>query len=206
VARVGPNNKLANGAGSALASVKRLLGLPGALLSKAQGLGKGRPAKYRILFVCMGNICRSPMAEAVTRHMAEKEGLATRITVASAGTHAREHAGWAPDERARRVAARRGYDMSKIRARVVIPEDFDRFDRILAMDAANLSLLRGKCPEESRAKLGLFLRCADSLEVTEVPDPYYGDESGFERVLDLCELAASGLLKELARDLPPPSP
>lgn len=201
-----PSKKLANGAEPALTGVKRLLGLPGALLSKARDLGKGRVPKYRILFVCMGNICRSPMAEAVTRHLAEKAGLAARITVASAGTHAREHAGWAPDERARRVASRRGYDMSKIRARAVVPEDFDRFDRILAMDAANLSLLRGKCPEESRAKLGLFLRCADSLEITEVPDPYYGDETGFERVLDLCELAASGLLKELARDVPPSPP
>jgi len=158
-------------------------------------LNTGAAARpYRILFVCMGNICRSPMAEAVTRGMAQSEGLASLLETASAGTHGHYHAGEPPDPRALRVGAKHGYDLSKIRARRVIEADFDRFDRILAMDEANLSILQRLCPEESRAKLGLFLDYAPELGVSEVPDPYYGAESGFERVLVLCERAARGLL------------
>ncbi|WP_313951761.1 low molecular weight protein-tyrosine-phosphatase [Accumulibacter sp.] len=154
----------------------------------------GAAAPYRILFVCMGNICRSPIAEAVTRSMAQREGLTAMVETDSAGTHGHFHAGEAPDPRARRVAAKRGYDLSRIRARRVAEADFDRFDRILAMDEDNLALLRRQCPEESHAKLGLFLAYAPDLGITEVPDPYYGGEEGFERVLELCELAARGLL------------
>ena len=154
---------------------------------------------YRILFVCMGNICRSPIAEAVTRSMAQRQGLATMLDLDSAGTHGHYHAGEAPDLRARRVAARRGYDLSRLRARLVIAADFDRFDRILAMDEANLAGLQRLCPEDSRSKLGLFLDYATGLGISEIPDPYYGAESGFERVVDLCELAAKGLLAEFAR-------
>jgi protein-tyrosine phosphatase len=155
--------------------------------------------RYRILFVCMGNICRSPIAEAVTRGIAQREGLATVFELDSAGTHGHYHAGEAPDARARRVAAKRGYDLSRMRARSVVDADFVRFDRILAMDETNLSLLRRQCAEESRPRLGLFLDYATGLGISEVPDPYYGAESGFERVLDLCELAATGLLAAYKR-------
>lgn len=147
----------------------------------------------------MGNICRSPIAEAVTRALAQRQGLAAVVDFDSAGTHGHYHAGEAPDARARRVALRRGYDLSRLRARLVIDADFDRFDRILAMDEANLAALQRQCPEEHRSKLGLFLDCAPSLGISEIPDPYYGAESGFERVVDLCEVAAKGLLADLAR-------
>ncbi len=147
----------------------------------------------------MGNICRSPIAEAVTRTLAQRQGLASGLELDSAGTHGHYHAGEAPDARARRVAARRGYDLSRLRARPVSNADFDRFNRILAMDEANLAALQRVCPEEFRPKLGLFLNYATGLGITEIPDPYYGAESGFERVVDLCELAARGLLADLAQ-------
>ena len=150
--------------------------------------------RYRILFVCMGNICRSPIAEAVLRGMAQREGLVGLLEADSAGTHGHYHAGESPDPRAHRVGARRGYDLSRIRARRVIEADFDRFDRVLALDQDNLASLQRLCPEEHRAKLGMFLDYAPDLGVSDIPDPYYGAESGFERVLDLCELAAKGLL------------
>lgn len=156
-------------------------------------------SRYRVLFVCMGNICRSPIAEGVTRSLAQRAGLAGRIEVASAGTHGHYHKGEPPDPRARRVAARRGYDLSGIRARLFVEADFARYDQILAMDESNLSLLQSICPNDSQAKLGLFLAHAPELGLYEVPDPYYGAESGFERVIDLCERAAHGLLAALAR-------
>ncbi len=147
----------------------------------------------------MGNICRSPLAEAVTRTLAELQDLAAVLDFDSAGTHGHYHAGEAPDARARRVALKRGYDVSRHRARSVIDADFARFDRILAMDEANLSALQRLRPEENRSKLGLFLDYAPGLGISEIPDPYYGAESGFDRVVDLCELAARGLLADLAR-------
>ena len=158
-----------------------------------------KPARYRILFVCMANICRSPIAEAVARALAQRQGLAAMCEFDSAGTHGHSHAGEAPDPRARRLAARRGYDLSRMRARPVIDADFDRFDRLLAMDQANLSGLQRQCPAEKQARLGLFLDYAEGLGLAEIPDPYYGADSGFERVLDLCELAANGLLAACAR-------
>ncbi|MCM8622294.1 MAG: low molecular weight phosphotyrosine protein phosphatase [Candidatus Accumulibacter sp.] len=154
---------------------------------------------YRILFVCMGNICRSPIAEAVTRTMAQRQGLAAMLQLDSAGTHGHYHAGEAPDVRARRIAAKRGYDLSRLRARPVIDADFDRFDRILGMDESNFFALQRQCPEEHRVKLGYFLDYAPALGINEIPDPYYGADSGFERVLDLCELAATGLLADYMR-------
>ncbi len=157
-------------------------------------------ARYRILFVCMGNICRSPIAEAVTRTLAQRQGLAAMLEVDSAGTHGHYHAGETPDARARRVAEKRGYDLSRLRARLVVEADFDRFDRILAMDEDNLAVLQRLRPEDSHARLGLFLDYAGELGISEIPDPYYGAEAGFERVVDLCELAAKGLLAELLRD------
>jgi protein-tyrosine phosphatase len=152
----------------------------------------------RILFVCMGNICRSPTAEGVTRALAERQGLAHGFEFDSAGTHG-YHIGKAPDARASATAAGRGYDLSSLRARQVNDYDFVRFDRILAMDRDNLDLLLQACPEEHRGKLGLFLEYAGSFDEEEVPDPYYGGQEGFERVLDMVEDAASGLLARMSR-------
>lgn len=149
--------------------------------------------RVSILLVCMGNICRSPTAEGVLRALVEREGLDAWLEIDSAGTHG-YHVGEPPDERAHRAAMRRGYDLSQLRARRVSDADFVRFDRILAMDMDNLSLLERACPAEHRHKLGLFLEYAASFDDREVPDPYYGDGDGFERVLDLIEDAARGLI------------
>jgi protein-tyrosine phosphatase len=153
---------------------------------------------YRVLFVCMGNICRSPTAEGVTRTHAERLGVAEAFEFDSAGTHG-YHVGNAPDARAREAAARRGYDLSRLKARQVNDYDFIRFDRILAMDRDNLALLRQSCPEQQQGKLGLFLEYAESIAEDEVPDPYYGGPEGFERVLDMIENAAAGLLSRPAK-------
>lgn len=141
----------------------------------------------------MGNICRSPMAEGVVRTLIERAGLIGRVELDSAGTHD-WHAGAPPDRRAQNAAARRGYDLSGLRARRVAASDFARFDHILAMDRDNLALLREACPEEHRRKLGLFLDHAENFDEEEVPDPYYGGIDGFERVLDMVEDAARGLI------------
>lgn len=152
----------------------------------------------RILFVCMGNICRSPTAEIVVKVLAERAGISSLIDVDSAGTHASSE-GERPDQRTRKVAITRGYDLSGLRARRVCDQDFIHFDRILAMDQQNLAFLRRSCPPEFWFKLGLFLDDADEPGLIEVPDPYYGGPEGFERVLDLCELAAQGLIKRVAK-------
>lgn len=152
----------------------------------------------RILFVCMGNICRSPTAEGVVRALAERRGLVERFEFDSAGTHG-YHIGKAPDARACEAAARRGYDLSPLRARQVNPYDFVRFDQILAMDRGNLDLLVSACPGGQRGKLALFLEYARDAAIDEVPDPYYGGPEGFEQVLDLIENAADGLLDRLGR-------
>lgn len=148
-----------------------------------------------VLFVCLGNICRSPAAEAVFRHKIGKAGLAERITVDSAGT-GDWHAGKAPDRRMCQAAARRGYDLSALRARQVEPVDFSRFDLILAMDQANLRDLEAQCPVDASAEVDLFLRRYRG-ERHEVSDPYYGGEEGFEDVLNLIEIASDALLAEL---------
>lgn len=152
----------------------------------------------RILFVCMGNICRSPTAEGVVRVHLDRTGLAADVELDSAGTHG-YHIGKAPDDRARKAAAARGYDLSALRARRVSDLDFVRYDRILAMDRDNLDELRQVCPAEHRHKLGLFLEYSRNFREREVPDPYYGGEEGFEHVLDLVEDAASGLIESLSR-------
>lgn len=152
----------------------------------------------RILFVCMGNICRSPTAEGVTRMLAEKQGVAAFFEFDSAGTHG-YHVGNPPDARARQAAAKRGYDLSPLKARQVSDFDFERFDRILAMDRDNLALLRQACPQEHHGKLGLFLEYASRSVGDEVPDPYYGGPEGFERVLDMIEDAATGLLDQFTK-------
>jgi protein-tyrosine phosphatase len=152
----------------------------------------------RILFVCMGNICRSPTAEGVVRVHLERAGLAADVELDSAGTHG-YHIGKAPDDRARKAAAMRGYDLSALRARRVSDLDFIRYDRILAMDRDNLDELRQVCPAEYHHKLGLFLEYSRNFREREVPDPYYGGEEGFEHVLDLVEDAATGLIDSLSR-------
>lgn len=145
----------------------------------------------------MGNICRSPLAEGVVRHLADRAGLAAVVEVDSAGTLA-YHAGEQPDPRARKVAASRGYDLSRMRARRVAEDDFAHFDLVLAMDRQNLAALERVCPEEHLHKLGLFMDYAEHSEQDEIPDPYYGGPDGFERVLDLCEAAARGLIGSIA--------
>jgi protein-tyrosine phosphatase len=150
----------------------------------------------RILFVCLGNICRSPTAEAVVRALAARELPELGLEVDSAGT-AGYHIGEPPDPRMRAAAARRGYDLTALRARIVEPSDFTRFDLILAMDRENLAVLRRRAPEETRERVRLFLEFAAHGELQEVPDPYYGGPNGFEEVLDLVEAAARGLLNYL---------
>lgn len=153
--------------------------------------------KTSILFVCMGNICRSPTAEGVFRHVVEEAGLGERIQIDSAGTHA-YHVGNPPDRRATAAAERRGISLGGIRARRVADEDFERFDYIIAMDLDNLDHLNDQSPPEYQGKLRLFLEFSSS-QGREVPDPYYGGSAGFERVLDLVEEASRGLLETLSR-------
>ncbi len=161
--------------------------------------------EVRVLFVCMGNICRSPTAEGVFVRKVREAGLGERIRIDSAGTHA-YHVGNPPDERTQRAALRRGYDLSALRARKVEVQDFTRFDYVLAMDADNLAILqrlRAQTGTDSEpAQLGLMMDfAADQGYASEVPDPYYGGESGFERVLDMLEAATEGLLQQIVRDL-----
>ena len=150
----------------------------------------------RILFVCLGNICRSPTAEAVLRHLAAREAPRLQVEIDSAGT-ADYHIGAAPDPRSQRAALRRGIDISGLRARQVTAQDFLRFDLILAMDRENLRDLLAMKPDRAHAEVRLFMEYAPSLGVLEVPDPYYRDASGFEEVLDLAAAASRGLLAEL---------
>jgi len=150
-----------------------------------------------VLFVCMGNICRSPTAEGVFRHYVSNAGLTDRIVIDSAGTHA-YHVGEPPDRRAVAAAERRGMSLQGIQARRVSDEDFERFDFILAMDEDNHACLVDQSPAEYHAKVRLFLEFSKGQE-REVPDPYYGGASGFERVLDLVEDASRGLLETLSR-------
>ena len=151
--------------------------------------------RTKILFVCMGNICRSPTAEGVTRALAERLGLSDCFEFDSAGTHD-YHIGKAPDPRTRKAAAQRGYELDALRGRQVSGEDFERFDLILAMDRNNLALLQEACPPALQSKLRLLLEFAEGCDEQEVPDPYHGGAEGFERVLDLVENAANGLLRQ----------
>jgi protein-tyrosine phosphatase len=152
--------------------------------------------KVKVLFVCMGNICRSPTAEAVFRHHVEKAGLLEHIQIDSAGTHD-YHIGDSSDARTQRAASLRGYDMSQLRGRQVEAGDFMRFDYVLAMDEANLDILQRLRPRDAQSQLGLFLEFAEHHSEREVPDPYFGGADGFERVLDMVEDAANGLLKQI---------
>jgi protein-tyrosine phosphatase len=149
-----------------------------------------------ILFVCLGNICRSPTAEGVMRHLAARANPPVEIEIDSAGT-AGYHIGAAPDPRSQDAARRRGIDIGALRARRVEPGDYLKFDLVLAMDRENLRALRAARPDNARAQLRLFLEYAPQSGLLEVPDPYYGAEPDFELVLDLCTAAARGLIAEL---------
>jgi len=154
--------------------------------------------RARILFVCTGNICRSPTADGVARRIVAELGLQREIEVDSAGTHG-FHAGERPDPRACAAAARRGYDLSRLRARRLTEQDFERFDLLLALDDGHLEIMQRKCPPEHAHKLRRLMEFAQHHEVREVPDPYYGGERGFELVLDLIEDGVRGLIEQIRR-------
>jgi len=154
--------------------------------------------KVSVLFVCLGNICRSPTAEGVFRHLLRQEGLDDQIITDSAGTHA-YHVGAPPDPRAQETARGRGIDLSDLRGRKAQADDFDKFDYILAMDSENYDNLSRICPPEHREKLHMFLDFAPHLNESEVPDPYYGGARGFDRVFDMVEHASRGLLDDIRK-------
>ncbi|MEA3638851.1 MAG: low molecular weight protein-tyrosine-phosphatase [Lamprobacter sp.] len=153
----------------------------------------------RVLFCCMGNICRSPTAQGVFTKLVIEEGLSPLIEVDSAGTHA-YHVGEPPDPRARDTAQRRGIDLSRQRARRAVAEDFERFDYVLAMDQDNHRALSSLCPPGFEDRLKLFMDYAPHLKIREVPDPYYGGANGFEVVFDMVDEAARGLLEAIRRE------
>jgi protein-tyrosine phosphatase len=155
-----------------------------------------RSGKYSVLMVCMGNICRSPTAEGVLRHLVVQAGLQDKVHIDSAGT-LDYHAGSPPDERSARHARQRGYDLSSLRARQVHALDFERFDLILAMDWQNLEELQSLCPPGQEHKLKRLMEFAPAGWGEVVADPYYGGRDGFEHVLDHVEAACQGLLSHL---------
>lgn len=150
----------------------------------------------KVLFVCTGNICRSPTAEGVARSVAARMGVADRFEFDSAGTHD-YHAGEGPDPRTAAAARRRGYDLASLRARQVTAHDFVHYDYVLAMAGEHLEWLQRVCPRPHLQKLGLLLEFSGRLDQADVPDPYYGGAQGFEQVLDLVEGAATGLIRRL---------
>ena len=154
----------------------------------------------KVLFVCMGNICRSPTAEGVFRKLTEDMSPELQLHIDSAGTHA-YHVGEPPDHRAQTAARARGIDLSSIRARKVTSQDFELFDFVLAMDRLNYEHLATLCPDDYRDRLHLFLSFAEDIALDDVPDPYYGGPNGFEQVLDLVEAASLELLNEIRRGL-----
>jgi protein-tyrosine phosphatase len=148
----------------------------------------------------MGNICRSPTAHGVFRHMVHEEGLGDRIEIDSAGTHA-YHVGNPPDRRSQSTATTRGIDLSDLRARQVSEQDFAHYDYVVAMDQENYISLSQQCPREHVGKIYMFMDFAPEMTTREVPDPYYGGAQGFERVFDLVDAASRGLLTEVRRRL-----
>jgi protein-tyrosine phosphatase len=150
----------------------------------------------KVLFVCMGNICRSPTAQGVFAKLVEQEGLTDAIYIDSAGTHA-YHVGEPPDRRAQDSASARGIDLSRLHARQVRGDDFAEFDYVIAMDRDNYQILESICPLGSEHKLQMLMSFAPQHELREVPDPYFGGSKGFERVLDMIEQASGGLLQEI---------
>ncbi len=157
-------------------------------------------SEVKVLFCCMGNICRSPMAEGVFRTLVEQAGFGNRILVDSAGTHA-DFPNSSPDPRALRAMAERGIDISGCRARRIVHSDFERFDLILAMDWRNHDALRFMCPKPHAHKLGRLLDYAPQVKARDVLDPFHGDESAFEHVLEIVEIAAKGLLDHLRESM-----
>jgi protein-tyrosine phosphatase len=155
-------------------------------------------AKVKVLFVCAGNLCRSPMSQGTFEKCVREAGLEGQIIVDSAGTHT-YYVDSPPDNRAQAVAQQRGYDLSRQRARRVTASDFFEFDHIVAMDDSNFAYLMSICPPPLQHKLSLFMNFANFRLGSEIPDPYYGDRKGFERVLDLIEPAAAGLLRTIRR-------
>lgn len=158
-------------------------------------------ARVRVLMVCMGNICRSPTAEAVLRHKLRERGLAAAVEVDSAGTHG-WHEGAPADERSQRHARKRGYDLTGLRSRPVSEQDFEQFDLLLAMDWENLAHLEDACPPQHRRKLQRLMAFAPQALHPEVPDPYYGGPHAFDRVLDLVEAGCDGLIEHLQGVVP----
>lgn len=150
----------------------------------------------KVLFVCMGNICRSPTAEGVFRHIVQQNNLTHMIVTDSAGTHA-YHVGEPADRRAQQTARNRGIDIADLRARKVSSEDFKNFDYILAMDSDNYQILENICPAGYEDRLKMFLEFTSEFKESEVPDPYYGGDSGFEHVFDLVDSASRGLLAHI---------
>lgn len=152
--------------------------------------------RYGVLFVCMGNICRSPTAEGVFRRLVAERAPGLAIEIDSAGTHD-YHVGDPPDRRAIAAASRRGIDIRNLRARTIDESDFERFNLLVAMDRLNREILLDRSPEQYRERVRLFLEFAPAIDEEDVPDPYYGGPVGFERVLDLAEDASRGLLDEV---------
>ena len=149
---------------------------------------------FKILFVCMGNICRSPTAEAVFFKRLADQDLLHQVQIDSAGTH-NFHPDAPPDERSQMHALKRGYDLSNLRARPVVESDFEQFDLLLTMDWDNRALLEQRCPPHLQHKIRGFAEFLKTSEATVIPDPYYGDEKNFEHVLDLVEEASEGLME-----------
>ncbi len=154
----------------------------------------------RVLFVCLGNICRSPTAEGVFRKLVQEQGLHEHIEIDSAGTHA-YHIGHAPDARAQEAARRRGVDLSGLRGRQATSRDIQTFDYVLAMDRENYENLLDICPEGIEHKIRLFMEYAPGWPERDVPDPYFGGATGFDRVLDMIEQASAGLLEDIRKRL-----
>lgn len=151
---------------------------------------------FSVLFVCMGNICRSPTAHGVFRHKVREQGLSGAVEVDSAGTH-NFHPNSPPDERSQAHAGKRGYDLSDLRARQIQDSDFEKFDLILVMDLDNLALLQEQCPPTHQHKVRRLTEFCVQFDSAVVPDPYYGGTGGFEHVLDLVEDACNGLLQHV---------
>lgn len=154
--------------------------------------------KTKVLFVCMGNICRSPTAHGVFRKLVQDEGYADVIEIDSAGTLA-YHVGEPPDSRAANTAFGRGINIDDLRARKIRPSDYSEFDYILAMDMDNYDIMASQCPDKYRDKLHLFLNFAANISAKEVPDPYYGGPGGFDQVFDMVESGSRGLLEDIIK-------